>query len=583
MERKHTIIGIDLGTTNSLAAVWRDGHAQIIPNSLGKRLTPSCVSVLEDGAIVVGEPARDRLLTHPAHSAALFKRHMGTARATALGERRYRPEELSSFLLRALKADAEAWLGAPVDEAVITVPAYFSDAQRRATRVAGELAGLRVERLLNEPTAAALAYGLQQKEESRFLVFDLGGGTFDVSVLELFDNVMEVRASAGDNFLGGEDFVSALMRAFGRDSGLDAHLAARGSFAGDEQPERWPPALRERVRNAAESAKRALGEAASVAMSVEWDGRAFAATVTQEGFAELSAPLLERLRKPIEQAMRDARIRPAELDSVVLAGGATRMPLVRRLVSRMFGRFPVTELHPDEVVALGAAVQAGLKARDAALDEVVMTDVAPYSLGIETSRRVSPEAFTHGHYQPVIDRNSVVPVSRVERLHPLADQQEVLALRVFQGEGRMVAENVFLGEVAVPLPRLSAAESGVDVRFTYDVNGILEVQATVVATGAAHRIVIQENPGVLSDEEVAERLAALAGIKIHPRDQAENAQLVARADRLYQQCLGHERDQIGGALAQFQAALEAQDGERIRALRAPVRRLLDSLDTQLWD
>ncbi|MGO4327783.1 Hsp70 family protein [Cupriavidus sp. 2TAF22] len=580
---KHTIIGIDLGTTNSLVAVWRDGRAQIIPNSLGKRLTPSCVSVLDDGAVVVGEAARDRLLTHPAHSAALFKRYMGTARATPLGERRYRPEELSSFLLRALKADAEAWLGAPVSEAVITVPAYFSDAQRRATRVAGELAGLRVERLLNEPTAAALAYGLQQNGESRFLVFDLGGGTFDVSVLELFENVMEVRASAGDNFLGGEDFVAALMRRFSRDSGLDARLSAGGVQEGEAQPERWPAQLRERVRHAAEGAKRALSDAAGADMAVTWEDRTFTMSLTQEVFAELSTPLLERLRKPIEQAMRDARIRPAELDSVVLAGGATRMPMVRRLVSRMFGRFPVTELNPDEVVALGAAVQAGLKARDAALDEVVMTDVAPYSLGIETSQRVGPEAFSHGHYQPVIDRNSVVPVSRVERIHPLADKQEMLALRVFQGEGRMVAENVFLGEIAVPLPRISAAESGVDVRFTYDVNGILEVQATVLATAATHRIVIQENPGVLSDEEVGERLAALAEIKIHPRDQAENAQLVARADRLYQQCLGRDRDQISGALAQFQAALDAQDTERIRTLRAPIRRLLDGLDTQLWD
>jgi len=567
------IVGIDLGTTNSLVAVWRDGEAAIVPNPLGLPLTPSCVGFLDDGTLAVGAAARERLQTHPHLSAALFKRYMGTDRKISLGAQTFRPEELSSFVLRALKADAEAFLGQPVTEAIITVPAYFSDAQRKATRAAGELAGLKVERLLNEPTAAALAYGLQTREESKFLVFDLGGGTFDVSILELFEGVMEVRASAGDNFLGGEDFVALLMQAFLQKTALGQRVGT-GVDA-------LPARLSSRLRAAAERAKRALTSTSTATLTIEHEGETYTWEIGADAFAALAGPLLERLRAPVERALRDSRIRPAELNNIVLAGGATRMPMVRQLVTRMFGRFPVHGLNPDEVVALGAAVQAGLKMRDAALNEVVMTDVAPYSMGTEISKEIRSGHRSRGHYLPIIERNNVVPISRVERLQTVADNQTEIELRIFQGESPMVADNVFLGKLHIPVPSRPAGEIKLDVRFTYDVNGILEAECTVVETGKKHVLVIEENPGVMTADEVRERLQALAAIKIHPRDQAENRTIMARAERVYQQQLGEQREAVGHAIAVFQGALEQQNNDAIRDVRTALKRQLDQIESDV--
>ena len=358
------IIGIDLGTTNSLVAVWEDGQPRLIPNSLGDYLTPSCVSLDEDGTILVGRAARERLQTHPDKTAAVFKRFMGSERTIRLGKREFRAEELSALVLRSLKEDVEAALGQPITEAIITVPAYFSDAQRKATRAAGVMAGLKVDRLLNEPTAAALAYGIHQLgAETRFLVFDLGGGTFDVSVLDMFEGVMEVRASAGDNFLGGEDFVACIIDRFFDQAKAPAKLKTDAAFM-------------QRLTAQVEAAKRALSEQPAATIEVAHNSDTYTLELDEATFEQICAPLLQRLRAPVERALRDANLRGTDLDKIVLAGGATRMPVVRRMVARMFGRFPECEINPDEVVALGAAVQAGLKMKDAALDDVVMTDVA---------------------------------------------------------------------------------------------------------------------------------------------------------------------------------------------------------------
>jgi molecular chaperone HscC len=564
------IVGIDLGTTNSLVAVWRDGKATIIPNALGRPLTPSCVGLMDDGTLSIGEAAKERLQTHPDKTASLFKRYMGTNRQIRLGPKSYRPEELSSFVLRVLKADAEAFLGETITEAIITVPAYFSDAQRKATRIAGELAGLRVDRLLNEPTAAALAYGLQNNDESKFLVFDLGGGTFDVSILELFEGVMEVRASAGDNFLGGEDFVTLLMDTF----------IARTGFAKKAglDSKQLPPEIQQRLRAIAERVKCALTDQPSATMQMEVKGETYTLELSQEEFQNLSEPLLDRLRQPVERALRDARIMPSALNNIVLAGGATRMPMVRRMVSRMFGRFPVVDLNPDELIALGAAVQAGLKMRDATLEEVVMTDVSPYTMGMEVSRSQGPNQIASGFYLPVIERNCVVPVSKVTRVNTMADNQKMVNLRVFQGECPMVSDNVFLGELHIPVPPRRAGEVELDIRFTYDVNGLLEAEAIVVETGAKHSLVIEENPGVMTSDEIKERLHLLDAIKIHPRDQTENRAVMARAERLYQQLLGGSRDRIGEAIATFQFVLNQQDADPIREARIQMKHLLDQME-----
>ena len=554
------IIGIDLGTTHSLAAVWKDGRPQLVVNALGTYLTPSCVSIDEDGSVLVGQAARDRLQTHPEVTAALFKRYMGSDRTFQVGARSYRPEELSSLVLRSLKADAEALLGEPVTEAVITVPAYFSDSQRKATRIAGQLAGLKVERLVNEPTAAALAYGLHQDEEStQFLVFDLGGGTFDVSILEMFEGVMEVRATAGDNFLGGEDFVNAIVQLFFAETGLPEAAREDGGFM-------------QQLVSRAETAKRALSDSESATLSLYWRDREHTLVLTQERFRDISEPLLARLRGPVERALRDASIRAGEIDNVVLAGGATRSPIVRQLVTRMFGRFPDMAINPDEVVALGAAVMAGLKARDAALKEVVMTDVCPYTLGVETVHRMPGGGEVDGYFSPIIERNTVVPASRVKRYVPVREGQRMLKLEIFQGEARLVRDNIALGALNVPLPRGPNAEANVEVRFTYDVNGLLEVEATVLATAEVHRLVIQGNSGVLSELEIAARLKQLAELKIHPRDKAENRALVAQAERVFQQLRADARERLGDEISRFELALDSQDDRQIRPARERMRK-----------
>ena len=563
------IVGIDLGTTNSLVAVWRGESSELVPNALGQFLTPSVVGLDDEGRILVGQAARERLHTHPRLTASLFKRHMGSATEVYLADKAFRPEELSALVLKSLKEDVERAYGETVTEAVISVPAYFSDAQRKATRIAGELAGLKVEKLINEPTAAALAYGLHQRDkETSFLVFDLGGGTFDVSILELFEGVMEVRASAGDNFLGGEDFDSVLLEHF-----IDQHRSVA------DFPDR--NSVIQPLRREAERVRKALGQDSSAEFRLQLGDRHWTHTITQQELATLYMPLLERLRAPIERALRDARIRVSDLDEILLVGGTTRMPLVRKLAAGLFGRFPSITLDPDQVVAQGAAIQAALKARSAALEEVVLTDVCSYTLGIETSTQIGRN-YEAGHYLPIIERNSIVPVSRVKTVYTLQDNQEQVVVRIFQGESRLVKDNVALGELAIKVPKRKAGEVSLDVRFTYDNNGLLEAQVNIPLTGQQHSLVIENNPGVLTPEEIQQRLQNLAQLKIHPREQQVNTLLSARLERLYQESLGDLRDQIGHRAKQFQIALDSQDERQIREVRTELSRHLSELDRTPW-
>ncbi|KPY12114.1 Chaperone protein HscC [Pseudomonas syringae pv. philadelphi] len=568
-ERFEMIVGIDLGTTNSLVAVWRDGSSELVTNALGETLTPSVVGLDDDGQILVGKAARERLQTHPEKTTALFKRYMGSAQEIRLGAGTYRPEELSSLVLKSLKADVERAYGEPVTEAVISVPAYFSDAQRKATRIAGELAGLKVEKLINEPTAAALAYGLHQKQgETSFLVFDLGGGTFDISILELFDGVMEVRASAGDNFLGGEDFDRLLVEHF-----LALHR--------DEQDFPAKELVTPSLRREAERVRKALGQDDRVDFVLRHAEREWRKTITQEQMSDLFAPLLARLRSPIERALRDAKIRVADLNEILLVGGTTRMPLIRKLAAGMFGRFPAMTLNPDEVVAQGAAIQAALKQRDAALEEVVLTDVCPYTLGIETTQYVF-NGYQPGHYLPIIERNSVVPVSRVRTVNTISDNQDHVLLKIFQGESRLVKDNIALGELNIPVPKAKAGEVELDVRFTYDNNGLLEADVLIQMTGEKHKLVIENNPGVMTPTEIRERLKVLEALKVHPREQQVNTHLTARLERLYQEYLGEARETIGIWAAQFQRVLETQDDRQINELRKQLEQEADRFERGEW-
>jgi len=559
------IVGIDLGTTHSLIGVYGPDGPRLIPNALGALLTPSVVSVGDDDKVIVGRAARERLVSHPRRSVAAFKRWMGTDRVTALGSHRFRPEELSALILKALIADAEAELGEKVEEAVISVPAYFSDSQRKATRIAGELAGIKVERLINEPTAAALAYGLQQRDGGgRYLVFDLGGGTFDVSILELFEGVMEVHASAGDNFLGGEDFTQALLNAFLGDSGLSASQLALSELA----------TLERRIETLKHDLAR--GNEATLELALAGEPRQW--RIDEAGFARVCEPLVQRLRAPLERAMRDAKLSPGQLDEIVLVGGASRMQLSARLVSRMFGRLPLRHVNPDEAIGLGACVAAGMKARDQSLEEIILTDVCPHTLGVNTTRE-SQGGYTSGVFSPIIHRNSTVPVSRVERYYPTHDGQRQVEIQIYQGESPRVENNVRLGAISIDLPSRRRDENAIDVRFTYDINGLLQVEATLASTGLRHEVLVEKNPGVLSQEEIRERLAALAALKVHPRDQQENIALIARAERLYEELLW-ARDQLQAALVQFRGVLDLQDSAMISEHRGEFVRFLDAVESQ---
>ncbi|WP_046656953.1 molecular chaperone HscC [Lysobacter capsici] len=559
------IVGIDLGTTHSLIGVYGPDGPRLIPNALGSLLTPSAVSVGDDEEVIVGRAARERLVSHPQRSVAAFKRWMGTDRVTALGTHRFRPEELSALILKSLIADAEAELGEKVAEAVISVPAYFSDSQRKATRIAGELAGIKVERLINEPTAAALAYGLQQREGGgRYLVFDLGGGTFDVSILELFEGVMEVHASAGDNFLGGEDFTQALLNAFLADSGLSASQLALSELA----------TLERRI----ETLKHDLARGNEATLELPLAGESRQWRIDEAGFARVSEPLVQRLRAPLERAMRDAKLSPGQLDEIVLVGGASRMQLSARLVSRMFGRLPLRHVNPDEAIGLGACVAAGMKARDQSLEEIILTDVCPHTLGVNTTRE-SQGGYTSGVFSPIIHRNSTVPVSRVERYYPTHDGQRQVEIQIYQGESPRVENNVRLGAISIDLPSRRRDENAIDVRFTYDINGLLQVEATLASTGLRHEVLVEKNPGVLSQEEIRERLATLAALKVHPRDQQENIALIARAERLYEELLW-AREQLQAALVQFRGVLDLQDNAVISEHRGEFVRFLDAVESQ---
>lgn len=563
------IIGIDLGTTNSAAAVWRDGEAVLIPNALGDVLTPSAVSLNDAGELLVGIAARDRQSTHPQVTATAFKRLMGTEQKLQFGKMRMSPEELSALVLGTLKRDAEAFLGVAVDGAVITVPAYFNEEQRRATKRAGEMAGLAVERLLNEPTAAALAYGIHQAEDDDpFLVFDLGGGTFDVSLVQMFDGVIEVRSSSGDPRLGGIDFNMALAQ------------VALAKLPAEIQRDAGDAVLRSKIEEAAERARRELSSSDQARFALAWQGNEFSAEISSSEFETAAAPLIERLREPVLRSLRDGNTRASELGEIVLVGGATRMPLVRKAVTRLFGRFASQRLHPDHAIALGAAVQAGLRENGKGLEEIRLTDVCPFTLGVDVAERDRFGNLHEGIFSPIIERNRAIPTSRVRYYHTLMDNQHLLEFNVYQGEAREVKANVKLANIKVPVPRRPAGEIAVECRFTYDVSGLLEVDVHVPETGERRQVVI--GGADLSAKEMIKKRAMLAALKVHPKDDARNAALLARAERCYENHIGEMRDHIGHMTLAFVAVLERQDPREIDDAHAAFEAALNEIEGERY-
>jgi molecular chaperone HscC len=567
-----TVIGIDLGTTFSLASVLQGGKPLVMPNAVGELLTPSAVSLTDDGTVLVGAPARARATTHPTRTALSFKRDMGTDRKYDLGGRDFSPQELSALVLSSLKRDAEAHLGRAVEEAVVTVPAYFGDAQRQATRDAGKIAGLTVERIINEPTAAALAYGLHQRHrELKAVVLDLGGGTFDVTVLEIMEGVVEIQSSSGDTRLGGDDFDAALAELLALQLDKSHQVNAR------EEPRAWA-----RLKEACEQAKKRLsdGESAKVALfELPLGNRALhLETAFTRAQAEAAwAPLLERMKGPIQRALRDASLTPDKIDEVLLVGGSTRMPCVAKLATQLFGRLPLRTLPPDEAVAMGAAVQAGLKAGDEALGDMIVTDVAPFSLGVSSAKKLGRQVVS-GLFTPILERGTVIPASREEIFSTIEDNQTSITFGVYQGEHSLVRDNKRLGEYTIKnLDPLPAGGHSVAVRFTYDLNGILEVDMTPLKTGKTETLVIEGSPGRLSEEQIKEARAVMARLKFHPRDALPNATLLARADALYVELTGAERELLGDALASFRLALESQQDGTISEGRDRLSLLVNQL------
>lgn len=538
------IIGIDLGTTNSLAAVWRNGKSELIPNSLGEYLTPSVVSVDDDGSILVGAAARDRLISHPERTAAGFKRAMGTSRRYELGGRFFTAEDLSSLVLRRLREDAESYLGEVVEEAVVSVPAYFAESQRAATKRAGALAGLTVERLVNEPSAAAVAGHIGEGDEDKVcLVFDFGGGTLDVSLVERFDNVVSVTAVSGDNFLGGRDFDELIACGFCQDCGLTFDALSRQR--------------QETLRRQAETCKIALTAQEPVIMAVSDEEISASLALTHEWVIRKCGSLFQRMLAPVRKVFMDAGVGAEELDELVMVGGSSHMPSVRRYIARALGREPASGTRPDTAIAVGAGICSGMKARAGNLRELVLTDVCPFTLGINVINEAQPD---RALMSPIIERNSVLPTSKEGTYFTARDNQRIIDVKVYQGEQRYCDDNTYLGHLEVAVPPGPRGQQYVRVRFTYDINGLLEVDVAG-KDGQSARLVLQDSG--MTEAEVETRLKELESLKLHPREQEGPRTLIARGERLYAMTVGQMRDQVAAMLDWYQLQLSTQESIRV--------------------
>lgn len=565
-----TIIGIDLGTTNSLCSVFRDGKPQLIPNSHGDFLTPSVVGILENGEVVVGSVAKELRVVQPDRCAWCFKRFMGLDRQLKVHDREFSAQELSSLVLKSLAADAESWLGEKIRDAVITVPAYFNDHQRQATKLAGEMAGLNVRRIINEPTAAALVYGFHERNsEKNLCVIDLGGGTFDVTVMEVFEGTLEIRSTAGESMLGGEDFTDRLVSAVLSHQKLQFEVA-----------ELKHPLMVARLRSECEQAKRGLTKAETVKIRLpELDGKYIENPkefkLTRAAFAKLCEPLMNRITAPVDRALRDASFVPNNIDDVILVGGATRMSVIVDLMKNYFRKDPIMEFNPDEVVALGASIQAALIDQNRAVDDIVMTDVCPFTLGVEIAKDFGGQTQS-GYFQPILHRNSTIPISREEIFQTMTPNQKQVRVRVFQGDARRVKDNVELGELKVDNLPPGPAGSPLYIRFTYDLNGILEVEAYAQG-GQKHRAVLTNHVQGLNQDQVAEALKRLQQLKFYPREDLGHQKLARFCERIIGELHPFQRQQLDMMLDVYEEALAKSDRQEFENARLALLQTLSSL------
>jgi molecular chaperone DnaK len=558
-EKKEFVVGIDLGTTNSVIAWMKpDGTVEVIPNAEGSRVTPSVVAFTKSGEILVGEPAKRQMILNPERTIKSIKRKMGTDYKVRIDDKEYTPQEISAFILKKLKNDAEAYLGGEIKKAVITCPAYFNDAQRQATKEAGIIAGLEVLRIINEPTAAALAYGLDKAgKEEKVLVYDLGGGTFDVSILEIGEGVIEVIATAGNNHLGGDDFDQRLIdwmaEEFKKQHGIDLRE--------DRQ------AL-QRLRDAAEKAKIELSTKMEtdvslpfIAVSPSGQPLHLEMRITRSLFESLTRDLVEMTRGPIEQALNDAKLSPQDIDEIILVGGMTRVPMVQRFIKEFFGKEPNKSVNPDEAVAIGAAIQAailagteGAKGRD-----IVLVDVTPLTLGIEVKG---------GLFEPIIPRNTKIPVRKSKIFTTVEDGQTEVEIRVYQGERPIARENIFLGSFKlVGIPPAPRGVPQIEVTFDIDSDGIVHVSAKGLGSGKEQSMVVTGRHK-LSEDEIKRMIEDAKRYEEQDKRLKEEIELKNRADDLaysVEKTLKEHGDKIP-------ADLKSRLEDMIRELRDAINR-----------
>lgn len=548
------IIGIDLGTTNSLCSVFREGKVQLIPNAFGEFLTPSVVSIGEDGEVFVGKIAKEMLITRPSSTFAEFKRNMGTDFCYMAEGKSYRAEELSAFVLRRLKEDAEQFLGEEVTEAIISVPAYFNDDKRCATRNAGLLAGLHVERLVNEPSAVALKHHLESKQMETFLVFDFGGGTLDVSMVDAFDNMVEIRAVAGDNYLGGKDFNERIAENFYFEAGLE-----KENLSGQEQGI---------VLKEAELLKRELSERNEAKRHFRLRGREYSMEMTNQKLIHICAALFGRMSAPIKKVINDSGTELEEIDKIILVGGSSRMPVVRQYLKSLTEIRVVADDRPDESIAMGVGIAAAIKERAGEIKDVILADICPFSLGVE---------LYDGSFSTIIERNDTLPCQKTRHYVTMRDGQKEMEFKIYQGENMRAGENLLLGTLRISdLPPAPAQMAGASATFMYDINGILDVRIDS-QNQSVHKVIMNKKMG-LSEEELEEHLEKLRKMTLHPLGKEKNRLLIERAERLYQESDLRTREQLVRLIRQFEQTLKYESNRKIREEYVSISVYLDAIE-----